>query len=99
MVQKAFGSVDDAFFYAEEWFKKGGRVIGKALKMTPKQIKRKNELLRNVRRLASGGKYTHSAIQRKRRYLKSFQKPLLEAKIKKLRKVGKRFPHGKAGYF
>ena len=89
---RALGSIDDTFYFAESVFKKGGRVFGKALKLTPKQVKKQSLLLKNVRRLASKGHFTHSPSQRHSRFLHEFQQPLLDVKLKKLRKVSKRYP-------
>lgn len=92
MVQRALGSLDDAFFVAEAWFKEGGKKAGKTLGMTPEEIKKRNKLVKTVKELASKGKFTHSAVQRNIRFIKSFRKPLLDVKLKKLRRIEKRFP-------
>ena len=89
---RALGSVDDAFYFAELWNRKMGQRVGRELGMTPKQIKKKNLLLKNVRRLASKGHFTHSPSQRHSRFLHEFQRPLLDVKLKKLRKVSKKYP-------
>ena len=90
----AIGSIDDTFYIAESWFKKGGRVIGKAMGLTPKQIKRRNDLLKNVRELESKGHFTHSTIQRNQRFLQGFtgEKSILDSPKSKIRKKLKRFP-------
>ena len=89
---RALGSMDDAFYFAEGWFRKGGKIIGKHLGLTPKQIKRKNKLLKTVKELESKAHYTHSPLQRHIRFMHEFQKPLLDVKMKKLKKVLKRYP-------
>jgi len=89
---RALGSMDDAFYWAESWFRKGGRIIGKQLGMTPKQIKRKNILLKTVKELESKAHFTHSPSQRHGRFLKEFQRPLLDVKKEKLKRVLKRYP-------
>lgn len=88
----ALGSIDDTFYFAESYFKKGGKVIGKKLGLTPKQIKKKNILLKTVKELASKTHFTHSPSQRHKRYLHEFKKPLLDVKLKKLRKISKEYP-------
>lgn len=89
---RALGSMDDAFYFAESWFRKGGRVIGKQLGLTPKQIKKKNILLKVTKKLESKAHYTHSPSQRHGRFLKEFQKPLLDVKMKKLKRILKKYP-------
>ena len=92
MVQKALGSMDDAFWLAEEWLKEGGEAVGKAIGMTHKQIKRKNTLLKTVRVLESKAHATHSPLARDLRVMHSFHKGMLDTKLKQLRDVRKRFP-------
>jgi|LGOV01.1.fsa_nt_gb hypothetical protein len=89
----ALGSMDDAFYVAESWNKKMGQRIGKELGMTPKQIKKKNLLLKNVRALASKGHFTHSPTQRHRRYLREFKgRGILDTKLKRIRKISQKYP-------
>ena len=92
-VQKAIGSMDDAFWLAEEWMKEGGEVVGRAVGMTHKQIKRKNTLLKTVRELESKAHATHSPFARDIRYLHYFtNKSILDTKLKRLKEISKRFP-------
>ena len=86
------GGMDDAFYWGEEYLKVTGGAIGKQLGLTPKQSLKKNKLLKNLHELESKGHFTHSPIQRNSRFLHSFQKPLLDTKISKLKKVLMRFP-------
>jgi hypothetical protein len=95
MVQKAIGSMDDAFWLAEEWMKEGGEAVGKAIGMTHKQIKRKNTLLKNLRVLESKAHATHSPLARDIRFMHEFHNGILDAKQKKLKAILKRYPHGK----
>ena len=93
MVQKALGSKDDAFWLAEEWLKEGGEVIGKAIGMTHKQIKRKNTLLKTVRMLESKAHATHSPLARDIRFLHYFnKKDILDTRLNRLKTIVKRFP-------
>jgi len=93
MVQRALGSVDDAFYLAEEWFDEGGKVIGKAIGLTKKQIKRKNTLLKNVKQLESKYHFTHSPLQRDIWVLHQFNhQDILDSRMKKLKTVLKRLP-------
>ena len=94
MVQKAFGSMDDAFWIAEEYVKEGGEKAGKLLNLTPKQIKRQNTLLKTVRELESKAHYTHSPLGRNIRFMHSFHNGILDTKQQKIRKILKRFPKG-----
>lgn len=90
---KALGSMDDAFYVAETWNKKMGEKIGRELGMTPKQIKKKNKLLKIVKELASKGHFTHSPAQRYKRYLKEFKgRGILDTKLKKVRKISRKYP-------
>jgi len=94
IMDTSLGSIDDAFYIAESVFKKEGEIIGKAIGLTPKQIKRKNLLLKNVRGLESKGHFTHSTIQRNQRFLEGFseEKSILDSPKSKIRKKLKRFP-------
>jgi len=87
MVQKALGSKDDAFWLAEEWLKEGGEVIGKAIGMTHKQIKRKNTLLKTLRVLESKAHATHSPLARDIRFLHSFHNGAIDLKQKRLKQL------------
>lgn len=89
---RALGSMDDAFFVAESYFKAGGKAIGKGLGLTPKQIKKKNKLLKITRKLESKAHYTHSPLQRHLRFMGEFKKPLLDVKMKKLKRILKKYP-------
>jgi|TARA_R100001530_G_scaffold25421_1_gene20500 hypothetical protein len=83
---KSFGSPDDAFYLAELWTKKSGEVIGKELGLTPKQIRKKNLLLKVTKELGSKTHLTHSTLQRDIRILREFKKtPLLDMKMKELK--------------
>jgi hypothetical protein len=96
MVQRALGSMDDAFWLAEEWMKEGGEAVGKAIGMTHKQIKRKNTLLKTLRVLESKAHATHSPLARDIRFLHHFKKQdVLDTKQQKLRKILKGFPKGR----
>lgn len=86
------GSLDDSFYFSELYLKKVGNKLGKNMGMTPKQSKKKNKLLKTLKELATKGHFTHSPTQRDTRFLHSFQEPILDTKIGKIRKVLKRFP-------
>lgn len=90
---RSLGSRDDAFYISETIFKKEGEVIGKWLGMTPKEIKRKNDLLKTVKELESKAHMTHSTMQRNKRIINSFPDPYFDTSIAKIKKVKKRFPH------
>jgi len=91
---RALLSMDDAFYFAESWNRKMGRKIGKYLGMTPKQIRKKNLLLKVTKELESKGHFTHSPSQRMGRILAKFKKksPLDMSKAELKRKL-KEFPH------
>ena len=93
MVQKALGSMDDAFWLAEEWLKEGGEEVGKSIGMTHKQIKRKNTLLKTVRELESKAHATHSPLGRDIRFLHHFRRQgVLDTRMKKLKHIIREFP-------
>jgi len=89
----AVGGRDDAFYLAESWFKTSGEVVGQRMGLTPKQIKRKNTLLKTVKQLESKYHSTHSPIQRRIRLMRSFKKPVLDTKLSKIQKIKQRFPN------
>ncbi|MCK5294197.1 MAG: hypothetical protein KAJ49_06050 [Arcobacteraceae bacterium] len=91
---RALGSMDDAFYFAELWNKKMGQKVGQELGMTPKQIKKHNLLLKVTRELERKGHFTHSPSQRMGRILRKFKKksPLDMSKAELKRKL-KEFPH------
>jgi hypothetical protein len=86
------GSLDDTFYIAEIYLKKGGKAVGKVLGMTPKQIKRRNLLLKNLKELESKFHATHSPLQRHIRFIQEFKRPLIDVKIKKLKRILKKYP-------
>jgi len=89
----AYGSMDDVFYVAEDWFKEGGERVGKVLGMTPKQIKRKNLLAKNTGVLASQFNFTHSPLQRTIRKLNEFGgTAYLDVKDRILKKRMSRYP-------
>ncbi|GAG61790.1 unnamed protein product [marine sediment metagenome] len=91
---RALGSMDDAFYFAEGWNRKMGKAIGKSLGLTPKQIKKKNLLLKVTRELESKGHFTHSPSQRMGRILSKFKKKSpLDMSRAELKKKLKEFPH------
>jgi len=89
---RAYGSLDDTFWVAEQWFKKGGKVIGEGLGMTPKQIRKRNLLLKVTKELESKAHATHSPLSRHIRFMHEFKRPLLDVKMKKLKRVLKKYP-------
>jgi hypothetical protein len=85
--QRAVGSMDDAFFIAEDWFKKGGEAVGTGiLGMTKKQADRHNKLLKTVKELESKTHFTHSPLQRDIKTLGKFHNGMLDAPTQKLKK-------------
>lgn len=89
---RALGSMDDAFYLAELVYKKGGQIVGKAIGLTPKQIRKKNLFLKVTKELESKGHYTHSPLQRTTRFMHEFKKPILDTKLKKLKRILKKYP-------
>lgn len=88
----AIGGMDDAFYMGELYLEKMGGFVGKKIGLNPKQSLKKNKLLKTLHELESKAHATHSPLQRNYRFTHSFQKPILDTKLSKLRKVIKRFP-------
>jgi len=86
--QKAIGSMDDAFYFAEEWLKEGGEAVGEEFGIPKKQVTKKNDLLKTLKTMESKGHFTHSPFQRDVKLLSHFhRKSMLDTKIKRLRKI------------
>jgi len=88
----AVGGRDDAYYLAESWFKNTGQFVGEKIGLTDKQIKRRNTLLKTLKALESKAHATHSPLQRRIRLLKKFNKPVLDTKVSRIKKVAGRFP-------
>ena len=90
---RALGSMDDAFYLAEVWNRKMGQKIGEELGMTPKQIRKRNILLKTVKELESKGHFTHSPLQRTIRMMGEFKKTSpLDMKLSTLKKRLSKYP-------
>lgn len=76
---KGVGSMDDAFFYAEDYLSRAGKLIG--------LDKKKNLLVKTEKELTGKFKQSHSGIQKLRRIMKDFKrKPYLDTKLKLIAK-------------
>ncbi len=79
--------MDDAFFLAEDWYKRGGEVLGKMVwHLSKKRADRMNNLLKTTKELESRGHFTHSPLQRDIRTLAKFRNGMLDTPTQRLKK-------------